>query len=606
MRREGTEVTSSPSDAQLIARAREHFLESGDLGNASVRDAILASWRRSQFWGVSVELRALPYQSDIDTDSRLVHAAQPVLDRLQAVLADMPVCVVLTDAHANVLDRRAGDTSLNQELDAVWLAPGFSYAEQFVGTNAIGTAIEEKRTAQVFGSEHFSGRLQTLSCAGAPIRNPLTGRIEGVIDVTCWRSEAHPLMPALVEGAATEIQERLLDLTSGRERALLQEFLAAGRRANKAVLTVSDDLVIANTTAAQMLDPTDHILVRDWAIEVMGSRRPSVTEVFLAGGQTAKLRCRPVMSPFGMAGAIVELSIRGEAAQSPMAAGIGRSSPLPGLAGRSHAWLKASSDVEAHCRARSWLLLTGEPGVGKCALVEAAHRRWFPTGHLAIIDAADSRDSSWLEHIRAHLAEPAATVVLRHVDHLPPGERQALTHLLGDLPVELHSAAPTPWLVATSAGADGPLEQFPMSVTVPPLRHHIDDIRDLVPALIERHAPNRPPTCTSEALQTLLRAPWPGNIAQLEHVIRRILSRRRTGHIGLEDLPPECHATSRRVLTHWETLERDAITQALMETGGHRVKAASRLGISPATIYRKIQAFGIVIEPTAGTTRISH
>jgi transcriptional regulator of acetoin/glycerol metabolism len=53
-------------------------------------------------------------------------------------------------------------------------------------------------------------------------------------------------------------------------------------------------------------------------------------------------------------------------------------------------------------------------------------------------------------------------------------------------------------------------------------------------------------------------------------------------------------------------LERDAIIQALMETGGHRVKAASRLGISPTTIYRKIQAFGIVIEPGAGTTPFSH
>src|ERR1700737_4331614 len=179
-------------DAEVIARARERFLESGEPGNASVRDPILASWRRSQFWGVSVEFQELPYQPDIDTDSRLVHAAQPVVDRLQAVLADMPVSVILTDAHARVLDRRAGDPSLLRELDAVWLAPGFTYAEEFVGTNAIGTAVEEKRTAEVCGSEHFSGRLQTLSCAGAPIRNPLTGRIEGVIDVTCWHSRPNP------------------------------------------------------------------------------------------------------------------------------------------------------------------------------------------------------------------------------------------------------------------------------------------------------------------------------------------------------------------------------------------------------------------------------
>ena len=605
-------MTNPPNDARLIARARDRFLASGELGDASVRDPILASWRRSRFWGVSVELRELPYQPDIDTDSRLVHAAQPALDRLQAVLADMPVSVILTDAHARVLDRRAGNPSLNHELDAVWLAPGFSYAEQFVGTNAIGTAAEEKRTAHVFGSEHFSGRLRNLSCAGAPIRNPLTGRIEGVIDVTCWRSEGNPLMPALVQEAATDIEQRLLDLASGRERALLQEFLAASRRANKPVLTVSDDLVIANTTAAQLLDPNDHALVRERAIELMGSQRPSATELLLSGGQTAKLRCRPVMSAFGMAGAIVELSIRREASPSPTAAGIGRSSPLPGLAGRSPAWLKACDNVEAHCRARSWLLLTGEPGVGKCAIAEAVHHRWSPTGRLTITDAADSRDSTWMEQIRPLLLDAAATVVLRHVDQMTPSGRRALIDVLGDHAGERlgdqPGAGPGPWLVATSASADldGLLEQFPVSVTVPPLRHHIDDIRDLVPALIERHAATRPPTCTPEALQTLLRAPWSGNIAQLEHVICGILEHRRTGQIALEDLPPECHATSRRVLTHWETLERDAIAQALLETGGDRVKAATRLGISRATIYRKINAFGILIEPGAGTTRSAH
>jgi sigma-54 dependent transcriptional regulator, acetoin dehydrogenase operon transcriptional activator AcoR len=594
-------VKNLPNDPRLIARARERFLESGDLGDASVRDPILTSWRRSQFWGVSVELRELPRQAEIDTDSRLAHAAQPVLDRLQAVLADMAVSVILTDAHANVLDRRAGNPSLNQELDAVWLVPGFSYAEQFVGTNAIGTALEEKRAAHVFGSEHFSGRLQTLSCAGAPIRNPLTGRTEGVVDVTTWHSEASPVMTALVQQAATEIEQRLADQASERERALLEKFLAVTSRTNTAVLTVSNDLVIANTTASQLLDAQDHVLVRDKAIELLGSQRQNTTEVFLSRGQTARLRSRPVLTSAGMAGAIVELSIRDKPARSPMPGGIGRPSALPGLAGRSPAWLTACHHVEVHCRARSWLVITGEDGVGKSAIAEAAHRRVFPTAHLAIVDAANSVDASWLEKIRPHFLDPDGTVVLRHIDQLGPGARPALADLLEELP---SNPARAPWLVATSAGleVDGLLKQFPVSVNVPPLRHHIEDIRDLVPTLIERYAPSRPPTCSSEALQTLLRAPWPGNIAQLERVIRLVLSRRRSGPIAPEDLPPECHATGRRVLTHLETLERDAITQALMDTGGDRVKAASRLGISRATIYRKIRAYGIVIQPGAGTT----
>jgi sigma-54 dependent transcriptional regulator, acetoin dehydrogenase operon transcriptional activator AcoR len=598
----GTPRKSLPTDARIIARARGRFLESGELGDAAVRDPILTSWRRSQFWGVSVDLRELPWQPGIDTDSRLVRAAQPVLERLQTVLTGMAVGAILTDAHANVLERRVGDPSLNREMDAVWLAPGFSYAEQFAGTNGIGTALEEKRAAHVFGSEHFSGRLQALSCAGAPIRNPFTGRTEGVIDVTAWHSEASPLMAALVQQAAAEIEQRLVEQASERERALLQSFLVATHRTNTAVLTVGHDLVMANTTASQLLDPQDHVLVRETAIELMGSDGDTTTEVLLSGGQTAKLRCNPVLTPAGRAGAIVEVSLRGEPPLSPMPGGSGRPSPLPGLAGSSPVWLTACANIESHCRARSWLLIAGEPGVGKCAVAEASHSRWFRTRPLTIIDTADSRGPGWEEQMRPERLDPAATVVLRHVDQLSPGDRRVLADLLDGLS---RSPAATVWLVATSARPEvaGLLEQLPVSVTVPPLRHHVQDIRDLVPALIERHAPSQSPTCTSEALQTLLRAPWSANIAQLDRVIRLVLSRRRTGHIGLGDLPPECHTTSRRVLTHLETLERDAIAQALMDAGGDRVEAASRLGISRATIYRKIHAFGIVIDPVGRTSR---
>ncbi|HEY3810690.1 MAG TPA: helix-turn-helix domain-containing protein [Acidimicrobiales bacterium] len=603
-------MTSLPSDARLLDRARARFLESGDLGNLAVRDPILTSWRRSQFWGVAVELPELPFQPDIDTDSRVVRAARPVLERLQTVLAEMAVSVVLTDAHANVLYRWAGEHSLTQDLDAVWLAPGFSYAEAHAGTNAIGTALEEKQISYVFGSEHFSSRLQSLSCAAAPIRHGLTGRTEGIVDVTCRRDDASPLMLVLVRQAAREIEQRLVHEATESEQALLQQFLAANRRADQAMLTVGPDLVIANTIAAQLLGPDDHALVRDQAIELMDSPRRTSTQVLLSGGRPATLRCSPVMSPTGMAGAIVEVSVRSQPPPSLTRRGRSPVTPLPGLAGHSPAWLQAGLLVEAHCRARSWLLVTGEAGVGKCALAEAAHRRWFPTGLLvivdgAMIDGADDREASWQERIRSHLRDSSATIVIRHVDQMRPVSRRVLADVLGDVPTS--PGATPPWLVATSArpDPDGLLERFPVAVAVPPLRHHVDDIRELVPALIDKYVPRQPPGCTSAALQALQRAPWPGNIAQLDGVIHLVVSRRRTGQIGAEDLPPECHATGRRVLTHWETLERDAITEALVNAGGDRVKAASRLGISRATIYRKIHAFGIVVDSAPDSSRIS-
>ena len=568
---------------------------------AGLREPILTSWRRSRFWGVAVSQVDLPYRGELDPEGRLLHAAQPVLDRLERELSDTRMTAILTDAQAWVLDRRAGERSLNAYLDKVLLAPGFSYAEKFIGTNGIGTALEEKRAFHVFGHEHFVDRLQTLSCAGAPIRDPISGNVVGVIDVTCWESDASLLMSVLVQEAARDIEGRLFELSYERERALLQEFLATCRRTKRPVLSVSDDLTISNVGAAHLLDHDDHAIVRERAVELAGSARETTGEVLLSGGQLARLRCRPVISHSGMAGTIVEIHLTGERAAVPRG-GTQRTTSLPGLAGRSSAWARVCQEVDARCRRRSWLLLVGEPGVGKVALARAAHRRSFPEAPLEVIDAADcpvDAVETWLEEARAKLGDSSGTVVLRHLDQLGPAAACALASALD----QAGGADERPWIVGTLAAAtivgkelDVLLRHFEASVTVPPLRHRIGDVQDLVPVLLRRHAPaGTAVACSPEVMQTLLRKGWPGNVAELEGVLRAALARQPSGQIRLEDLPEEIHATSRRVLTPFESLERDAIALALVKTGGNRTEAAAQLGISRATIYRKIHAYGIEI-----------
>ncbi len=591
-----------------VARARERFLSAGEEAEGAVRETILASWRRSRFWGVEVDRLEPPHQPDVDSDGPLMRAARPVLERLEREIADMPLSVILTDAHALVLHRRTGERSLNSHLDAVSLAPGFSYAEQFVGTNGIGTALEERKAAHVFGHEHFSERLQLLSCAGAPIRNLLTGRIEGVIDITCWRDDASPLMRVLVQEAARDIERRLLEQSSKRERILLQEFLARCRRTKKPVLCMGDNLIITNSSAAHLLDPNDHVILRETVAELLASRCRTDVQVNLSCGQTVKLRFHRVPGPTGTAGAVVEIDIMPRTSsfrtetESP-------DTWLPGLVGHSPAWTGVCQKVSAHCRTRTSLLLVGEPGVGKFALAQAAHRQFFPASCLSVFDAAACKADApeeWLREVEAWVTGTDGTVVLRHLDRLDPVAMRRLGNALG------RESKYRPWIVGTfttdasaglasaglaSAGADGLLRHFSAAVTVPPLRHRIADVWDLVPALLERHTRGREVGCAPEALRILLRCQWPGNVAQLDRALQFALSRRPAGGwIQPQDLPPECHVVSRRVLTPWESLERDAIVTALIEAGGNREKAAMSLGISRATIYRKINTYGIVLD----------
>ena len=65
--------------------------------------------------------------------------------------------------------------------------------------------------------------------------------------------------------------------------------------------------------------------------------------------------------------------------------------PLPGLVGSDPVWLRACRQVEAASRSGEWLVVSGEPGVGKLALVQAVQLRRQPIRHLEVLDARGRR-----------------------------------------------------------------------------------------------------------------------------------------------------------------------------------------------------------------------
>src|SRR5262245_35894334 len=127
-------------DAELpaeVLRARERFISTGSLDEDTVRPGVLDSWRRSKSLRVHPDRVDLPFVREPDIDSPLVIAAAPVLRRIAEDLAAQPVSVILTSADGVVLERLAPDATIVKALDTVRLAPGYSYAEKFVGTNGI-------------------------------------------------------------------------------------------------------------------------------------------------------------------------------------------------------------------------------------------------------------------------------------------------------------------------------------------------------------------------------------------------------------------------------------------------------------------------------------
>jgi transcriptional regulator of acetoin/glycerol metabolism len=587
------------ADSKGLAETRERFLTAESVRPSEVREPILASWWRSRQWKVAADRVTLPYVRDPNLDTPLTRNAMPVLRNLRQHLEGQPISVILTDAAGVVLTRMTADHDLERHLDGVQLAPGFSYAEEYVGTNGIGTALEGGQPAAVFGHEHYAEDLEDLACAGVPIHDPISGKAVGAVDLTCWRRDADPLLIALAKTTADQITQAMLADSSARELQLMQEYMRACRRTSGIVLALNNDVVMMNEYARQVLDPGDQGVLLGQAAEILASQQAGAVSVELPSGIQARMYCRPIRGDDHVAGGVVHVKLIEPASQRPAADSAGKPPmSLPGLVGGGALWLRGCRQVETIYDSGEWLALEGEPGVGKLTVVRAVHQRRNPAERFYVLDAAEAADTDWLLRARRELLDGEGSLVIRHVDVLNARQLNALTSALQE--ARTASRQDKLWVAVTldRSCVHGDLTKllrfFPSTVELPPLRHHIEDLHVLVPFFVAKLGQHGRLTCAPEAMQLLLRSKWPGNTEQLWQVLKRVMQKRRTGSIQPADLPPECWTVSRRLLSPLESMERDAIVQGLLDYQGNKVKAAKSLGMSRATIYRKIHEYGIV------------
>ena len=426
------------------------------------------------------------------------------------------------------------------------------------------------------------------------------------MDLTCWRKDADPLLVALVKTTADQITQALLTDSSAQELELLQEYLRACRRTNGIVLALNDDVVMMNEHARQVLDPGDQAVLLGQAGEALSAGRGGAVEVELPTGITARMYCRPtpgaIATPGGRrraTGGVVHVKLI-EPSRRPAADAAHQARMyLPGLVGSGALWLRGCQQAQEVYESGDWLVLEGEPGVGKLALLRALHQRRSPAARFGVLDAAETASGDWLARARRALIDSEGDLVIRHIDRLTARQVRGLVSAMQE--ARAAGKQDPPWVAVTLSRGASPaadltelLRLFPRTVELPPLRHHIEDLPELVRFFLAKLSQHGRLACSPEAMQLLARSSWPGNTEQLWQVMRRIVQRRRVGSILPMDLPPECWTVSRRLLSPLEAMERDAIVQALLDSDGNKVKAAEALGMSRATIYRKIHEYGIV------------
>ncbi len=218
---------TSLSDVEEVRRSlivqREHFLTNAPSEDVApqteatkiLRPRILKSWRRSHELRVEASRSEALHEDEHGVDlalaltrERLLRVSSNILTHLANTLSDIGYAIVLTDRRGTILDLRC-DRDMRRKLDRIAFEPGAEWSEASAGTNAIGTALSDGRPLQLMAAEHYCDGWQDLTCTAAPIHDPHTGDVIGVLDITSDYHLVRPQLLGTIVQYALEIEERL-------------------------------------------------------------------------------------------------------------------------------------------------------------------------------------------------------------------------------------------------------------------------------------------------------------------------------------------------------------------------------------------------------------
>ncbi|ATD69002.1 MULTISPECIES: GAF domain-containing protein [Gordonia] len=216
-------MTDAAAVATRIRRAYEEFLSGVTPPSDAVRSIVRDSWARSLSRGIDPSdvnpADGLPtgesvpvMTADEFAEYRAAHpitAVRPLVQSLMVdAIADTGVVVALTDQVGRLLWVE-GDSAARDKAGDINFVEGSVWSEEAVGTNAPGLALTVDRGVQIVGPEHFAGPVQEWSCAAAPVHDPFTGHVIGVIDVTGGREVAAPFALAAVRSVVAAVEREL-------------------------------------------------------------------------------------------------------------------------------------------------------------------------------------------------------------------------------------------------------------------------------------------------------------------------------------------------------------------------------------------------------------
>jgi sigma-54 dependent transcriptional regulator, acetoin dehydrogenase operon transcriptional activator AcoR len=652
------------TDVAAIRRAYGQFLSKGRVPRGSVPDYIERSWQRSVAFGVTGDrIREIGRVDEttlrvtLNQYGGLIHVAAPVMQNLHHQLTGSGSVVLLCSGDGFIL-HSMGDPDFLPKAQHIALKPGVCWAENQKGTNAIGTAIVERQPVVVYAGHHFIRQNQFLACSAAPVLDPF-GDVAGVLDITCdYRyHQRHTL--ALVQMSVRVIERQMFQHRFGRD-------IIFNVHPERSYLGSPFDVQVAFSADGKFLSATpatcDQIYLRPGEFHGRFAElfdapfEQTLDKLRSASNSTLQIRLRgsgaPVFLQFAhhaVAKTVIpSATLEAHVAEKPRTMPPARKAlTLDSLVATDAAMRSAIDKAKRTLGRNIPIVIEGETGSGKEWFARAIHHSGpRAAGEFVALNCAAIQEASLAAqlfgnedaatagaHAKVGMIRRAkgGTLFLDEVAELPSGLQARLLGVLqegaaaqadgtdGDADVALVCATHHRLADMVKAGhfrADLYYRLNGLTLTLPPLRQR-QDIAELAKSMLGRESGSGGRReISEEVLRIFGQHPWPGNLRQMNSVIRAALAmvdgaepiERR--HLAEEflaqmDLGTAPSAAYTANLDSLELIELHAIQETIRHNRGNISAAARQLGVSRTTLYRKLKQSDSA--PSAGSEeRVSH
>lgn len=627
-----------------------------------VRDMITQSWKTSI-------LTADPYDTNPETlpwyeleealkrNESLIDIALPYLKDFYTFLAGSNQQVLLTDAKGRQLANLSDDRDLLIKTKEAKVKDGGIYTEAVTGTTAVALCLQRDELVITTGKEHFRKAFHGFTCMAAPIHNS-SGKLIGCICILCAKERFQSSMKAALYAAQKGIEKELLYRQNHSILVATLETVPGGL----IILDSDHRILYANDHAKRLLkldsriSSDEQVRLEDWI--QLDSMPPALRSL---DTKTASTDCTLLNYKGEPCPVFLSITMTKEAEQrdktilitmqeqneayrfTTQMAGFTASYTFDSIIGEGTDILRLKDMGKSMASSDANILIYGENGTGKHMFAQALHntsrRAAGPFVSIACASIPKEQIEAELLGIESvqgnkpgkiELAS-GGTLYLDEVSSLSLSAQSILLQVVERRQVQrLGSSVPRPADVRIIASTNTNLLTLVqertfrndlyyrlniLSIILPPLHQRTEDIPVFTEHFLRRYR-DTTHRFNAQAMEALMKYPWPGNIRELENVIERVINMNPGPIYTVQDLPSEIsnYYLSSRYVTHAKThtianeypvhdrkisseiispeiQEYNKIIDALKEERGHVKTVALKLGMPVSTLYRKLAKY---------------